>query len=217
MPLTIQNLKTISFDHKISSRRVIFTSDHHLPGDRKHRKADFGQEKAQKFIRFQREAVKGDLHVVLGDFFEGWQFKLHKILTENRDIIDLLLDSNALFVPLQFEIDIIEQTKKLLNKNLELILLSPIRQEIEELAEKGSPKMRKNASYALRMAEKCKLIELGEKYADFSPDDAIFNVAREWKCPVFTNDRQLRKRLRNINVPVIYVRQKSRLEIDGRI
>ncbi|RLI16819.1 nucleotide-binding protein, partial [Candidatus Bathyarchaeota archaeon] len=34
---------------------------------------------------------------------------------------------------------------------------------------------------------------------------------------VFTNDRNLRKRLRNINVPVIYVRQKSRLEIDGRL
>jgi rRNA-processing protein FCF1 len=34
---------------------------------------------------------------------------------------------------------------------------------------------------------------------------------------VFTNDRQLRNRLRDINVPVIYVRQKSRLEIDGRL
>jgi rRNA-processing protein FCF1 len=40
-------------------------------------------------------------------------------------------------------------------------------------------------------------------------------VARKCDCPVFTNDRKLRQRLRNINVPVIYVRQKSRLEIDG--
>lgn len=126
------------------------------------------------------------------------------------------MDSNALFVPLQFKIDIFEELKKLLNMKFELILLSPIRRELEKLAENGSPKMRKNASYALKMAEKCKLVELDEKIAGSSPDDVIFQVAREWKSLVFTNDRELRKRLRNINVPVIYVRQKSRLGINGR-
>jgi rRNA-processing protein FCF1 len=130
--------------------------------------------------------------------------------------LKVILDSNALFVPLQFKIDIFEELKKLLNMKFELILLSPIRRELEKLAENGSPKMQKNASYALKMAEKCKLVELDEKIAGSSPDDAIFKVACEWKSLVFTNDRELRKRLRNINVPVIYVRQKSRLGIDGR-
>lgn len=130
--------------------------------------------------------------------------------------LKVILDSNALFVPLQFRIDIFEELKKLLNMKFELILLSPIRRELEKLAENGSPKMRKNASYALKMAEKCKLVELDEKIAGSSPDDAIFKVACEWKSLVFTNDGELRKRLRNINVPVIYVRQKSRLGIDGR-
>ncbi len=128
----------------------------------------------------------------------------------------IILDSNALFVPLQFKIDIFEELK-LLNMKFELILLPPIRRELEKLAEKGSPKTRKNASYALKIAEKCKVVELDKKYDSSSPDDTVFQVAHEWKCPVFTNDRELRKRLRNINVPVIYVRQKSRLEIDGRI
>jgi len=128
----------------------------------------------------------------------------------------IILDSNALFVPLQFKIDIFEELKTLLNKKFELVLLQPIRRELEKLAEKGSPKMRKNASYALKIAEKCKLIEIDEQIADSSPDDVIFQVAHEWKSTVFTNDRELRKRLRNINVPVIYVRQKSHLEIDGR-
>lgn len=134
-----------------------------------------------------------------------------------REPLRVILDSNALFVPLQFRIDIFEETEKLLNAKFQFILLSAIRQELKKLAEKGSPKMQKNASYALKMAEKCKLIDLGEEYASSSPDDAIFQAARKWKCPVFTNDRKLRKRLRDINVPVIYVRQKSRLEIDGRI
>ena len=128
----------------------------------------------------------------------------------------VILDSNAFFVPLQFKIDIFEELKKLLSTNFEAILLSPIRQELEKLAEKGSPQMRKKASYALKLSEKCTYVQLNDDYA-CSPDEAILKVAKEWKSPVFTNDRNLRKRLRNINVPVIYVRQKSRLEIDGRL
>jgi rRNA-processing protein FCF1 len=133
-----------------------------------------------------------------------------------REKLKVILDSNALFVPLRFKIDIFEELKTLLKRNFELVLLSPVKQELEKIAEKGPPKMRKEASYALKIAEKCKLIETSMQIAG-SPDDAIFQVAREWKCPVFTNDRELKKRLRDISVPVIYVRQKSRLEIDGRI
>ncbi|MGB9684243.1 MAG: PIN domain-containing protein [Candidatus Bathyarchaeales archaeon] len=130
--------------------------------------------------------------------------------------LKVILDSNALFVPFQFKIDISEELKTLLNRNLELVLLTPIKEELEKMAEKGAPKMRKEANYALKLAEKCTLIKLEETFAG-SPDDAIVKVAGEWKCPVFTNDKALRRRLRDISVPVIYVRQKSRLEIDGRV
>jgi rRNA-processing protein FCF1 len=132
-----------------------------------------------------------------------------------KKTLKIVLDSNALFVPLQFKIDIFEELKKLLNVNFEPILLSPIRRELEKLASNGSPQMRKNAAYALKLAEKCRFVPMDEEAAA-PPDNAIIRVAGKWKCPVFTNDRQLRKKLRDINVPVIYVRQKSRLEIDGR-
>ena len=128
----------------------------------------------------------------------------------------MILDSNALFVPLQFKIDIFNDLKRLLNMSFELILLSPVKLELKALAEKGSPKMRKNASYALEFAEKCKYIEV-DTPASMLTDDIIVKIAKEWSCPVFTNDRQLKKRLRDISVPVIYVRQKSRLELDGMI
>jgi rRNA-processing protein FCF1 len=128
----------------------------------------------------------------------------------------IILDSNALFVPLQFRIDIFEELKTLLNARFEPVLLSPILEELEKLAKEGSVTMRKDANYALKLAEKCKIIQLKES-SDASPDDVIVKAAAEWKNPVFTNDKQLRKRLRDINVPVIYVRQKSRLEIDGRL
>ncbi|MDI6691469.1 MAG: DNA-binding protein [Candidatus Bathyarchaeota archaeon] len=134
----------------------------------------------------------------------------------DKKALKVILDSNALFVPLQFKIDIFEELRTLLNRNFEPILLLPVKRELERLADKGSPKMRKNALFALKLAEKCKLIDVKEEGV-VSPDDAIIKAAQEWAYPVFTNDKLLRRRLRDINVPVIYVRQKSRLEIDGRI
>jgi len=133
-----------------------------------------------------------------------------------KEMLKVILDSNALFVPFQFKIDIFNELERLLNRNFELILISPVKRELEALAEKGSPKMRKNASYALQLAERCKYVEVGD-LAEALTDDVIVRVAKEWNSPVFTNDKQLRKRLRDISVPVIYVRQKSRLEIDGMI
>ncbi|MBT0159011.1 hypothetical protein G4O51_03395 [Candidatus Bathyarchaeota archaeon A05DMB-2] len=130
--------------------------------------------------------------------------------------LKIILDSNALFVPLQFKIDIFTDLERLLNRRFELILLSPVKQELEVLAAQGSPKMRRNASFALELAEKCRYVAV-EASAYAVTDDVIFETAKNWGVPVFTNDRLLRKRLRDINVPVIYVRQKSRLEIDGLI
>ncbi|MGB9841834.1 MAG: PIN domain-containing protein, partial [Candidatus Bathyarchaeales archaeon] len=129
-----------------------------------------------------------------------------KLTSETMGVI---LDSNALFVPLQFKIDIFNDLKVLLNRNFELILLSPVKRELETLAEKGSPKMRKQALYALKFAEKCRQVEVAASNSE-PTDDVIVKIAREWRFPVFTNDKQLKKRLRDINVPVIYVRQKSR-------
>ncbi len=133
-----------------------------------------------------------------------------------KQTLKVIADSNALFVPLQFKTDIFNELKQVLNRNFELVLLSPVKRELEVLAEKSSPKIRKNASFALTLAEKCTYVKVSER-AQEPTDDAIVRIAREWKAPVFTNDKLLRKRLRDINVPVIYLRAKSRLEIDGLI
>jgi rRNA-processing protein FCF1 len=132
-----------------------------------------------------------------------------------RKTIKVILDANALFVPIQLKIDIFQELKTLLNRSFEPVLLKPIQRELEKLAGEGSPQTRKEASYALKLAEKCRIVDVEEDAG--SPDDLIFQTASRWNSPVFTNDSELRKKLRNINVPVIYVRQKSRLEIDGRL
>jgi len=133
-----------------------------------------------------------------------------------KEALKVIVDSNALFVPLQFRIDIFYELERLLNRRFDLILLSAVKRELETLAKKGSPKLRREAACALRLAEKCRLVEV-DAGSSVDVDDVIVKMAGERKAVVFTNDEQLRKRLRDISVPVIYVRQKSRLEIDGLI
>jgi uncharacterized protein len=132
-----------------------------------------------------------------------------------KEPLKVILDSNALFVPLEFKIDIFEELKRLLNRNVEFILLSSVKHELELLAAKDATKIRRQADYALRLAEKCKFVAVEAR--EEQTDDSIVRIAKSWNAPVFTNDRQLKGRLRDISVPVIYVRQKTRLVIDGLI
>lgn len=130
--------------------------------------------------------------------------------------LKVILDSNALFAPLELKIDIFEELKRLVNRNVEFVLLSTVKRELEVLAAKDSPKIHREAIFALKLAEKCKYVPV-ENDERLTTDDAIVKVAKNWNSPVFTNDIQLKKKLRDISVPVIYVRQKSRLYIDGMI
>jgi len=129
-------------------------------------------------------------------------------------MIRVILDSNFLFVPFQFKIDIFDELEALIGR-FEPILLSPTLEELRNLSDGKSPeKVRRQALLALELTKRCRLVDV-EKKAEENFDDVILRVAREWKCPVATNDGMLRKRLRKAGVATIFLRQRSRLEIEG--
>lgn len=138
------------------------------------------------------------------------------ISSERNKALKVILDSNALFIPFKFKIDIFEEVERLLNRNAVFVLLVPVKRELELLVAKKSYKIRREAAYVLKLAEKCKTFSV-DNDENLPTDEVIAKTAKAWNSPVFTNDKQLRKKLRDISVPVIYVRQKSRLEIDGLI
>ena len=69
---------------------------------------------------------------------------------------------------------------------------------------------------ALKYAEGLKCVDVEARPTE-AVDDLILRLACEWGLPVATNDRVLRKRLRDAKVTVIYLRQRSHLEIYGSI
>ena len=125
----------------------------------------------------------------------------------------IILDSNFLFVPIQFRVDIFRELEQVTNRKIEVVLLRPVYGELKKLSVGGGTKGR-HAKMALRYANKIKILDL-EANPGETVDDVILRLASEWKCPVATNDRVLRKKLRDIDVAVIYLRQKSHLEIEG--
>lgn len=133
-----------------------------------------------------------------------------------KEMVKVILDSNFLFVPSQFKLDIFEELGRLLGRQFDPILLSPTKNELQEINKKGSPKMRKQASLALKFAERCRVVSV-EKDLKETHDDVVVRVAAEWRCPVATNDRELKKRLRSIGIPVIFLRQRRRLELEGEV
>lgn len=130
--------------------------------------------------------------------------------------IKVIFDSSFLFIPAQFHIRIFDELAELLDRRYEPILLSSTRKELEKIAQNGSVKLRRQATLALKLAQKCYLFEV-EKGTGESHDDVIVRVASAMAACVATNDRLLRKRLRCVDVPVIHMRQKSQLAVDGAV
>jgi len=130
--------------------------------------------------------------------------------------VKVIIDTNFLFIPSQFQVNIFEELMTLLNQHIDLVMLSPTYQELLKISKQGSPKLRRHALLALKLAEKCRLVHI-ETNPEEPHDDLLVRVAKKWNCPVATNDRKLRKKLREENVPTIFLRQGAFLELEGII
>jgi len=136
--------------------------------------------------------------------------------SKNRDLC-VLLDSNFLLVPILFGVDIFEEIPKIVERRVRFILLKPVHEEMERLAKEGRPKVKREMISALKICrDRCQVTEfraLGEE----AVDELVIRAAEEFGYPVATNDAALRRRLRERGIPVIYLRQRSRLKIEGWI
>lgn len=130
--------------------------------------------------------------------------------------IKIILDSNFLLIQPQFHINIIENLENVLNQKVKGIILSPVYKEIQNLSRGNNINERKKALFTLKHIEGFEIVDVTKKQNE-SVDDLIIRLAKEWNCPVATNDKKLRKKLRDMNIAVVYLRQKSHLEVQGVI
>ncbi|MEM1586360.1 MAG: 30S processome protein Utp24 [Candidatus Bathyarchaeia archaeon] len=127
----------------------------------------------------------------------------------------VILDTNFLFLPFQFRINIFDGIEVLIGK-FEPIVLSTTIDELKRLSNSKSVKIQRLSLSAMELAKRCRVVKVdvrpGESY-----DDVLMRVAKENNYIVATNDRALRKKLREAGIATIFLRQRSYLQIEGYV
>jgi len=108
-------------------------------------------------------------------------------------------------------IDVFTQIEDLLEAKVEFYVIKPVLKELEKIATKGNLKERKSARLALNLINKyCKVIEI-EKPSGTSVDELLAYLASRQGFIVATNDKELRRKLRERGIPEIYFREEKHL------
>ena len=122
----------------------------------------------------------------------------------------VLLDTNILML-IGRGIDIFTQIEELLDTKPEYYVIEPVVKELEKIVAHGGVKERKAAKLALELVKKrCRVIEISLS-PDKSADDLLLEIALREGFIVATNDRELRRRLREAGIPEIYFREEKQL------
>ncbi len=121
----------------------------------------------------------------------------------------VLLDANALMIPVQFGIDIFSEIEALVGA-YEPVTLEDVTRELAGIAS-GRGRDAAAARVGIRLAGRCRVET--SPHTDVPVDERIVRYAVENGCMVATNDRLLRSALLKRNIDVIYLREKKRLEI----
>lgn len=127
--------------------------------------------------------------------------------------VKVILDSNFLMIPFQFNLDVFQEIEFLLQKKVDFIVPSAVKSELTGISSRGGEGAAE-ASLALQLASRCRVVEVTLDPGE-TVDDAIVKASQKLRAVVATTDIALKKKLRDINIPVVYLRDKSKLEVDG--
>lgn len=119
----------------------------------------------------------------------------------------VILDTNFLVIPEEKKIDIFEEIKKKEPKT-KFITLKAVEEELKKMNTKASKIGRE-----LLKKKEIKVIDTGK---DEHTDDLILEYANKEKTAVATNDKELKKRCIERDIPVIYLRSSKKINITKR-
>jgi len=126
-------------------------------------------------------------------------------------------DTNFLLIPGQFGVDIVRELNRILDVKFKIVVPNVVLQELDVIERKT----RGRDLLAVRMAKKLigrfETIEIG-RFGEKPIDDQIFDFAiNNERVIVCTNDKGLKRRLRGRGIPVVYLRSKKILELEGML
>lgn len=119
----------------------------------------------------------------------------------------VIVDTNGLMVQAQFGVDVLDELGRLGYD--ECVVPSAVTDELEAIQKKVKGADKVALAVAQALAKQCREIE-----APGNADDVILRLAKELGADVFTNDTELRKRLKKEGIKTVFMRSKHKLEAD---
>ena len=121
----------------------------------------------------------------------------------------VVLDTNALMMPYQFGINIEKELNRLLGI-CRIIVPRTVVEEMEKLAE-GGGEVGRAAKLGLSIIRKrgFRLVETENK-----GDDGVLETAIKMDAAILTNDKELKKKAKELRLPIIYLREGCKLEME---
>ncbi|MEM2878690.1 MAG: hypothetical protein QXG10_04015 [Candidatus Hadarchaeales archaeon] len=120
----------------------------------------------------------------------------------------IVADTSFLMVPGFFNIDVSEELGRVVEEKFELIVPSCVVEELKRISESGSPRERAAARIGLKLVSRAEVLNVRG-----NADDAILDIAAKNGWAVATNDGELKRKLREKGVTVIFLRGMSRLAV----
>ncbi|WP_297475289.1 PIN domain-containing protein [Thermococcus sp.] len=126
-------------------------------------------------------------------------------------------DTNFLLVPGQFGVDIISELNRILDVKFKIVIPNVVLDELDVIERKTRGKDLLAVRMAKKLAERFETVEIG-RFGEKPIDDQILDFAvKKERVIVCTNDKGLKKRLREKGIPVVYLRSKKILELEGML
>ncbi len=129
--------------------------------------------------------------------------RFHRSVT-GRPVV--ILDSNALLMPFQFRINLDAELQRLVGE-CDVLVPSSVLGELNKLESTN-----RDAKAALALAQKYDIVEVED-----SGDVSLLVLARRRKGIVVTNDKELIEELKRSRIPVIYLRSRTHLVLEGTV
>lgn len=130
----------------------------------------------------------------------------------------VVIDTNFLLVPAQFAVDIFTEAERVLERNLDFILLSSTLDELEQKLQAATNKTEiRHFKIAKELAKRCRIVESNEEAMKLPVDDQVLAYARSVRGVLATNDKELRVRARSNGVPVLILRGMKYLVLEGYV
>lgn len=129
--------------------------------------------------------------------------------------VRVALDTNMLMLMAE-GIAVLDHLREELETEPLFIVITPVIKELEEIADSGKGKLRRQALFAIELARRlCTIVEYPLRDRE-SVDDALVRYALENNAIIATNDKELRSRLRSLGLPNAYLREESmRVKVNG--